>query len=196
MVKWVSHLKPKKNKTKPTVEKYLLCFDLWFIYPFNKLCWLVPGIGFMLKMENASNKYTHLTQGPSKLHHFRSPGSHLSVAQLPESSLRSSCLPHGTGRRAREGEGSWDRGAGPCMRNRTWSPAWVLWVPQYFWGCITLSSGYTMASSVRHSDGSVSDEQTFTPDRSFLFLIEKSSVKLVGNSPTSKSNLESLCLSY
>ena len=83
MVKWVSDLKPKKNKTKPTVEKYLLCFDLRFIYPFNKLCWLVSGIGFMLKMENASNKYTHLSQRPSKLHHFRSPGSHLSASTAP-----------------------------------------------------------------------------------------------------------------
>lgn len=55
-----------------------------------------------------------------------------------------------------------------------------------------MSSGYTVASSVRHSDGFVSDEQTFTPDRSFVFLTEKNSVKLVGNSPTSKSNLESL----
>lgn len=59
-----------------------------------------------------------------------------------------------------------------------------------------MSSGYMVAPSVRHSDGFVSDEQTFTPDRSFVFLIEKNSVKLVGNLPTSKSNLESLCLSY
>ena len=86
------------------IEKLNTLLHQWgcvlFIYPFNKLCWLIPGIGFMLKMENASNKHTYLGQQPSKLHHFRPPGSYL--CQHSSQRAASGAVVYPTGREERD----------------------------------------------------------------------------------------------
>ena len=131
------------------------------------------------------NKYTHLSHRPSKLHHFRFSGSHLSVRTTPTEQPQEQLFTPRDGKSERRW-GRLGQGAGPCMRHQTWSPARVLWAPP-----VLLSLNHV--ALWLHGDFVCQTLRwlclywkTFTPDRSFVFLTEKNPVKLA------RDNLESV----